>query len=104
MSSEARWKSLALVLSGLLLGAFFVQPTLSIAQDAPAATSGECKRWEVTQWSPGEDGECKFKGRSPYSHRGEWCPAPEGADVIDALNAGESGDLYRFWVKRCVSR
>jgi hypothetical protein len=98
---ENLWKSLTLVLSGLLLGAFLIHPTFSVAQDAPA---GECKRWEVSQWSPKEDGECNWMGSSPYTHRGEWCAAPEGADIIDALSVGEGSDAFRFWVKRCVQR
>lgn len=104
MNSETPWKSLTLVLSGLVMGMLAFQAAPSVAQDAPAAA---CARWEVTQWSPTEDGDCEFKGKSPYSHRGEWCKAPEGADVIDAIAVpmGEaSGDTFRFWVKRCVQR
>ena len=110
-------RNLLLVLAGCLLGALLVNPPLSIAQDAdeagtstaePVASAAPaeapCKRWEVTQWSPKEDGECNWKGSSPYSHRGEWCAAPEGAEIIDALSAGEAGDLYRFWIKRCAER
>ncbi len=98
-------RNLLLVLAGALLGALLFGATLSVAQDAPPAPAAErCTQWEVTQWSPKEDGDCKWKGSSPYSHRDEWCQAPQGAEVIDALSVGETGDMFRFWVKRCVAR
>lgn len=112
MSSTLR--NVLLIAAGALLGALLFGSTLSVAQDAdePAPTvapavptaQAPCTQWEVTQWSPKEDGECKWKGSSPYSHRDEWCPAPEGAEVMDALNVGDTGDLYRFWIKRCMKR
>lgn len=107
MQSDTRWKSLVLVATGLLVGGLLMQPTLSAAQDAPAAAKAapvtgplECKQWEVTQWSPKEDGGCKFGGAHPYSHRGEWCRAPKGAKIVGSLGPG----IARFWIKRCTAR
>ncbi len=104
---RARRKSIALVATGLLVGGLLLQPTLSSAQKVPSAAPAapvlgpsECKQWEVTQWSPQEDGGCKFSGAHPYSHRGEWCAAPKGTKIVGSVAPG----ITRFWIKRCTAR
>ncbi len=94
MSNDRFWKPLAFTLSGLLLGVVVAAAQPSHADEATAA----CKRWEVSIWSPAEDG-CKFKGFAPYTHRDEWCKAPEGVEIGNGL-----GEAFKIYVKRCAER
>ena len=107
---DTRW-TIGVFLIGGLAGALLVAPAFSLAQ-APPVNRDECERWAISQWSPKEDGDCSYRGRSPYTHRNEWCQAPQGAKIIDSINVGKDGNLgvggdgdtIRFWVKRCVER
>lgn len=104
-ASMARSLNPALAILALVataIGTSIIAPPV-FGQGSPAPA---CKRWEITVWSPAEEeSPCDPKGQLPYRHRGEWCSAPVGAEIIDAVNVsvGESStDAFKFWVKRCA--
>lgn len=82
---------LVFALAGLVLGLLFAGATPSQAEPAAA-----CRAWEISIWSPQEAG-CKYKGAAPYTHRDEWCKAPEGAEIVGGLESA-----LKLYIKRCA--
>jgi len=78
-----RYPPTIILAMGIVAGALLTPAVGPAKPESAPATP--CGKWEVSLWSPGEDGDCRFQGGLPYTHRGEWCRAPEGAEPFELL-------------------